>query len=372
MFIDWYLPGFRAGGPVQSLSNLVEELPCTFWIVTSVYDHACATPYSDIVPNTWVSRRNNENVMYLSTPPSRSTLKQLVTSQPFDRIYINSLFSLHYAIRPLMVTQGLKLAHKVILAPRGMLKQGALSVKSAKKKAFIRVSRLLRLFNGITWAATNDQEAREITRTFGSHCLIRLAPNLPRKAEPRAEAPDKLPGVLRLYTVARVSPEKNFLGGIDYLSKLGEGQVEWHIYGTLHDEAYLASCRQAALKTKHLTVNFIGELPPDQIAASVANFHFMYLPTLGENFGHSIAEAFGMSIPVIISDRTPWRSLSERMAGWDLPLDGPHITDVLHLCLNMDHPTYLKWCAGAQALGRRITTDESAKRANVELFCSEP
>ena len=26
VFIDWYLPGYRAGGPIQSIANLVNHL----------------------------------------------------------------------------------------------------------------------------------------------------------------------------------------------------------------------------------------------------------------------------------------------------------------------------------------------------------
>ncbi len=30
LFIDWYLPGFRAGGPIQSMANLVAHLSSDF------------------------------------------------------------------------------------------------------------------------------------------------------------------------------------------------------------------------------------------------------------------------------------------------------------------------------------------------------
>ena len=50
-----------------------------------------------------------------------------------------------------------------------------------------------------------------------------------------------------------------------------------------------------------------------------------FFPTLGENYGHVIYEALDSGCPVLISDQTPWRGLSEVGAGWDLPLDKPDL-----------------------------------------------
>ena len=46
-----------------------------------------------------------------------------------------------------------------------------------------------------------------------------------------------------------------------------------------------------------------------------------FFPTLGENFGHVIHESLAAGTPVLISDQTPWVGLSEKGAGWELPLD---------------------------------------------------
>ena len=47
----------------------------------------------------------------------------------------------------------------------------------------------------------------------------------------------------------------------------------------------------------------------------------MILPTLGENFGHVIVEAWTAGCPVLVSDRTPWRQLASHGVGWDVALD---------------------------------------------------
>ncbi len=46
-----------------------------------------------------------------------------------------------------------------------------------------------------------------------------------------------------------------------------------------------------------------------------------FLAPFSENFGHAINEALSAGVPVVISDKTPWRNLQEKGMGWDLPLD---------------------------------------------------
>ena len=46
-----------------------------------------------------------------------------------------------------------------------------------------------------------------------------------------------------------------------------------------------------------------------------------FLPTHGENFGHSIVEALSAGKPIIISNSTPWRDLRMQNIGWDIPLE---------------------------------------------------
>ena len=47
IFIDWYLPGYKAGGPIQSVANLVANLKeeFEFSIVTRDTDYCEKLPY---------------------------------------------------------------------------------------------------------------------------------------------------------------------------------------------------------------------------------------------------------------------------------------------------------------------------------------
>ena len=64
VFIDWYLPGFRAGGPVRSLANLVDHLRdrVDFHIVTTDTDYTQERPYPHVEPDRWAVQPGGEGV----------------------------------------------------------------------------------------------------------------------------------------------------------------------------------------------------------------------------------------------------------------------------------------------------------------------
>ncbi|NNE56159.1 MAG: hypothetical protein HKN32_09070, partial [Flavobacteriales bacterium] len=68
VFTDWYLPGYKAGGPIRSLSNLVYRLDLDWSVVTSNRDHAAVEPYPNIEPNVWIHGTKGERVIYLDKP----------------------------------------------------------------------------------------------------------------------------------------------------------------------------------------------------------------------------------------------------------------------------------------------------------------
>ena len=55
VFCDYYLPGFKAGGPIRSISNIIVNLheEFDFHIYTSDRDFLMEGPYSDIQLGHW-------------------------------------------------------------------------------------------------------------------------------------------------------------------------------------------------------------------------------------------------------------------------------------------------------------------------------
>ena len=82
VFMDWFLPGYKAGGPIRSVANMVRALSedFDFYIVTRNTDLSDDEPYKNIEPNKWCEKYN-AHVYYLSTDNySKDKIKTLIGS----------------------------------------------------------------------------------------------------------------------------------------------------------------------------------------------------------------------------------------------------------------------------------------------------
>ena len=52
----------------------------------------------------------------------------------------------------------------------------------------------------------------------------------------------------------------------------------------------------------------------------MSKYHYLFFPTLHENYGHVIVEALSAGCGLIISSNTPWRNLERTNVGWDINL----------------------------------------------------
>ena len=370
IFTDWYLPGYRAGGPIRSLANLVAVLKHDFLIVTRNTDHHSATPYPEIASNIWLKLSDNVQVIYLDDDHLTSEMYQkILNDQPCDKIYFNSLFSPRFTLLPIRVARKMGLTKKCVLAPRGMLKSGALSIKSRKKKIFLIVAKLTGLFRGIRWHATSSEEEKEIKKHFPGAENIRVASNLSDVPMEKPSRPVKQRGELRLVCVARISPEKGILEALQFLKDTKfNGDVSCDFFGTQQNQSYLDECRAIGESIENVKIRFRGEIKPSDIPTMLFNYHFFYLTTLGENFGHAISEALTHATPVIISNLTPWLQLEEKKAGWDLPLESKYFVETLLRCCDMQQSEYSEWCDGAYKFGKKVALDHASIQASYAVF----
>ncbi|MDZ4822789.1 MAG: glycosyltransferase [Flavobacteriales bacterium] len=371
VFADWFLPGFKAGGPIRSVANLVAALPeFDFFIVTRNTDHHSTHPYPDIETGKWNVHLPNVQVMYLEEKKiTRRAVDEIIGSQLFDWYYLNSLFSKRFTLLPLRLLRRRKLYDKIILAPRGMLHSGALGVKAGKKKIFLALAKTLGWYNSIVWHATGETEQDEIRAHFGKDVRIILAPNLALSPLLKILGPKKISGEMRLISVARISPEKGIKESLVFLKSAQlQGAITVNYFGTEQNASYLEECRVIAAGIEGCAISFHGEIHPTEIPSALSSHHFFYSATWGENFGHAIVDALAYGVPVLISDRTPWRKLEEKQAGWDLPLDREPFASQLKKCLDMGNEKYHQFCSGAATLGKEITNDEKSIEASRALF----
>lgn len=371
LFTDWYYPGYKAGGPIQSCVNLVRAMSAAFqfYVITSERDLDSETAYDQVPLNQWTSGIFGEQVFYASPGfISRNWLKQLFEQYPTCRIYLNSMFSFPFTLLPLLVSRSFR-NQKIILAPRGMLHPGALGLKSGKKKIFLTLFRWMGWQKRIIFQATTEEEAGYIKQHFPG-ADIRVVGNIPAFREQKPATLSKSPGELKLLFLGRLHPTKNLDYVLDLLKQNRKGQIELHLIGEPGPSGYVEKCREMIKELpSSVQVREYGALPQQESFEKMLDAHGLVLPSRGENFGHAIFEALISGKPVLISDRTPWRKLESQQAGWDLPLELPEqFVAAIGRLLEMDQETYDQWSEGAYRLANNYFENAAYNTNYRELF----
>ena len=326
-FTGHYLPGYKAGGPIRTIVSMVDQLgdEFDFYVVATDRDLGDDAPFPDVEVDCW-TKRGQAHVFYCS-PGAQGwrALRESLSGISVDLIYLNSLFSAPFTLRPLLYWRLGKLPEvPVLLAPRGELSVGALTVKPARKRAFLRIAGAVGLYRNITFHASSAHEAADIRRELGERDVM-IALDLSERGGPLRErnAADGEDRPLRAVFLSRISPNKNLLGALEMLKQLSIPLI-FDIYGVIEDKGYWERCEKAiAALPDHVRARFQRALRPEDVESVLSEYDFFFFPTLGENYGHVIREALSAGLPALISDQTPWRDLAERRAGAALPLDDP-------------------------------------------------
>ena len=366
---DYFTPAYKAGGPIQSLHNLVSYLKNDFCfsVVTSAYDKGESTVLKDIKVNEWNIKDDSTKVFYWIPSFLKSgTLIKILSNQDYDIIYINGLYSPFFSIIPLLFCK-----QKIVLAPRGMLHAGALTQKSGKKKLFLTFFKLLNWHNKIIFHATDEAEKNFITKKFGSLVIVKVAPNIPKQLD-KLPAITKIPGVLRLVSIALVSPMKNFELVLEAL-KLSAGNIEYTIYGPVIDKEYWKRCLKLIQEMPtNVKVVYKGGLDPGKVQGALQNNHIFILPSVSENFGHAIFESLSAGKPVITSNNTPWIELEEKKAGWNVGISNTDgLENVIKSLIKMEEQEYEEYCNGAFELAKKYMETSQFRKDYRELFSEE-
>lgn len=369
IFIGYYRPAFRAGGPIKSIENMIAHISdeFSFSVVTSDRDIGSPHPLEGVQAGEWVVKQG-ARVLYVPSGKDGCPARlRLLRETPHDLLYLSSCFARESVFALFGRRFGLVRKCGVIVAPRGEFSPGALGLKSTKKATYLSLARLLRLFDGVVWHSTSELESQDLQaaigrpRGAGQGPRIVLAPNIPTapaSAPPALVPRGKKSGEAKLVFLGRISRKKN----LDYvLSLLNDvaGRVELDIIGPIEDEQYWEGCKQRIRRLPGtVVVRAIGPLPPAQIQTSLGKYHLSVLPTLGENFGHTILEALSCGCPVLISDQTPWRGMEAEKAGWDLPLRDPAgLVRVVDRVVQMGQEEFDVWSRGAARFASRFSAD---------------
>ena len=363
----WFLPAYKAGGPIQSLANLCRSLKDEyyFYILCSDKDHLEKHPLTSIIADEWNDFENGTaQVYYLSSANAKfSKIKKLVAFIDPDFVFINGLYSPLFTIAALLSKKGQK-----ILSARGMLHPGALSQKSFKKKIYLGFLKMLNVKSNVVFHATDYIEQDYIHKIFGKEAKVCIAQNFPNQLEADFSLPHTN-GVLKIVSIALISPMKNHAIVLESLKEISS-QIEYDIYGPIKDAAYWESClKLIAELPANIKVTYKGSIEPSGVSQTLKNYHYLVQPSKSENFGHSIYEALSCGLPVITSHFTPWNNLEENKAGWNVDiLNSASLTQVLYKAIETNKNDYEEWSKSAKHFAKNQIDLEKIRNQYKSLF----
>lgn len=386
-FTSHYLPGYRAGGPIRTIANMVERLSDTFEfrIVALDRDIGDAHPYPDLRTDVWTPC-GKASVLYVSRNGfGLNRVAEIVRSTPHDAIYLNSFFDPRFTQQVLVNRRlGRLCGRPIVVAPRGEFSAGALRIKWWKKCVFIGLAKRFKMYDGLTWQASSSLETEDIQsvmsireRRSGRVVVcgkVAVAADIADSwnnadALPGEGLARQIGGPLRACFLSRISPMKNLDFALRVLAEV-HAPVRFAIYGPIEDAAYWARCKALIAKLpSHIEVAYEGKLEYAQVGPTLAQHDLFLLPTRGENFGHVIYEALRAGLPLLISDQTPWQRLTDQGVGWDLPLD-----DISAFARRIEEVAgwplaeYQQWVARAHALAVQVGDNQDTLEANRRLF----
>lgn len=372
IFTDWFLPAFKAGGPIRSIYNLCEALKDQFIIkiYTSDHDLNSSNQLSNITTDQWVQYEGLGEIYYCSERFSIwASIKKVMLETGPTTIYLNSMFSLRYTVLPLVVSFLLRGHRSIILNPRGMLMEHALKQKFFKKRLFLKVFKFFKIHQKITWQFTDVVELRSAQAVFQqelSHVLLSNFPTIHRQSQKQIL---KQVGSADLLFIGRIHLTKNLYFLLEILTKV-KVEVNLTICGVIEDHIYWQKCCHLIdSMPKNIQVKFMGPVGFESITDLLSKHHFLVSPTRGENFGHAIFESLSAGRPVLISDQTPWRGLEQKGIGWDVSLeDQSKFRTVIQEMTSLSQDPYDLLCRNALSFVAEYEAQSDLKSKYLRLF----
>lgn len=370
--IDWFDPAYKAGGPIRSVMNMIPYALKNYevFVLTSDRDLDEDDPLENVNSDQWVEHRSGAKVCYLSK--GKLNFKQILTrikeTDP-QVMYLNSQFSKPFTIFPLIINRFYLKIEKVVLAPRGMLKDMALNQKPFKKSIYNNLMKRTLVTSNVVFQSTDDAEHIEIIREMNvSKEKVVKAGNVPIHIPKRELARTQMP-INRFILVSRLVPHKNVDLLLSALSSIKK-PLSLTLVGGYSSEKYERQCKKIIEQLPgHIAVEQLGAQSPMVIPELLEANQVFVLPTKGENFGHSIFEAFAHGLPVIVGRNVPWTDIEEKNVGWLIDeSSAEQLAACIVACMEMRVEEYAEMSKGALQYARSYFENENFEKQYDALF----
>ncbi len=371
---SYFYPGYRAGGPIQSLANIITASSSLYeyMVITSAYDLNVSTPYSNIDINSWNTifiKSVPVTIWYADKKISYKQMRQLFIHAAPDIVFINGLYTRYYFFYPLLIRFFHYHHPKYILSPRGMLQSGALAVKPFKKYGYLKLLCWSGLLKNIIWHATTADEAKDIYQRINKNAVVKIAANIPASPVDIMVNATKQQDELHLIYLSVITEKKNLLLLIQTLL-MCRSTIYVDIYGPIKEADYWNTCSKAiAQLPKHISIKYQGDIVPQKVQQTILQYDALILLTKGENFGHALFESLSVGRPIITSYFTPWNNLQAKNAGWNVNIQQPkNISNLLDELSAQNNQSWQLYCTSAYQLAKDYCKQSNFIEAYQNLF----
>jgi glycosyltransferase involved in cell wall biosynthesis len=362
IFTQYFTPAKKAGGPITSITNMIEQLDIDFKVVARGHDLNESKVLS-VELNQWT---NNDSRWYVGFG-TKSILSyiQEIRKQRKHTFYINGLFDIMLNFLPIVFGK------KLIVAPRGMLQNGALQNGRIKKRIYLGLLHLVLKTKRVKWHATDLVEAMDITTIFGEQEIEAIS-NLIAVQKGVKLNSSKKQDQLRLVYFSLIAEKKNLLFLLECMAQ-SNADIYLDVVGPVKDINYFERCMAFIDQHPKLLekVCFKGPTEANFMQVHAAEYDYFVLPTKGENFGHAIVESLANGLPVLISEFTPWQFDDEAHSGlYSLSLDNEIWLSMLDELVKQDsdQQQVAKIMAIEYYCKNVVSKNEANKQSYLQLF----
>lgn len=367
IFLGGYLPAKKYGGPVTSISNLVDNLgdKFEFYIISNDHDLDDFTRLPGI-HDGW-NQVGKARVLYLNEKDfSYTKFKEVLKSIEPTCVYLSSVF--YYQMNMHAVRAAKNLGIKIIWATRGELSENAIKQGAWKKRPYLIGLRNIGFFDKITFQATSKEEYENIHRVIGTNNVV-LLPNMPPLPNYKENVCKRI-NCVKVLTMSRIVSNKNTLYSIKLVNSV-KSDIQFDIYGPIEDPQYWEQCDKEITKAPpNVKICYKGIIAPDAAKDVFLDYDCFLLPTKFENYGQAIAEALMHDcIPIISLGTTPWDDVNDYKAGFAVKIgEDKEYIDCIENIAGMDTEQYIRCIRNVRIYVSKKMDTEETRRRYLQLF----
>lgn len=232
----------------------------------------------------------------------------------------------------------------LVISPHGQLDPAVLARHPLRKALLNAWYENANLRAAAMMHVTCDLEARH-ARNHGVRCPIETvplgvdapppSPNNARHALGRRYP--ALDGKRRLLFFSTIYRKKNLLGLARIWPALAARFPDWRLVvaGVELDDERTRAERELSARGGMGSALFLGEADDATRRELLAGCDVYVLPTLGENFALSVADALAAGLPVVTTTQTPWQGIEPAGCGWCVPATDTALADALSRAMSL-------------------------------------